>query len=68
MDNKAFKSFQTVKDELSINAEDNLVLRGTRIFVPESLQNRSVDIAHEGHQEMARTKSNDQRESMVPLQ
>ena len=57
LDNKAFKSFQTVKDELSVNAEGNLVLRGTRIVMPESLQNRSVDIAHEGHQGMAKTKA-----------
>ena len=57
LDNKVFKSFQTVKDELSVNAEGNLVLRGTRLVMPESLQNRSVDIAHEGHQGMAKTKA-----------
>ena len=57
LDNKAFKSFQTVKDELSVNAEGNLVLRGTKIVIPESLQNRSVDIVHEGHQGMAKTKA-----------
>ena len=57
LDNKTFRSFQTVKNELSVNAEGNLVLRGTTIVIRESLQNRSVDIAHEGHQGMAKTKA-----------
>ena len=43
LDNKAFKSFQTAKDELSVNAEGNLVLRGTIIVIPESLRHRHTD-------------------------
>ncbi|KAK3749040.1 hypothetical protein QZH41_005695 [Actinostola sp. cb2023] len=57
VDNRAFNSYQMVKDELSVNAEGNLVLRGTKIVMPDSLQNRSVDIAHEGHQGMVKTKA-----------
>ncbi|KAK3752378.1 hypothetical protein QZH41_000375 [Actinostola sp. cb2023] len=57
LDNRAFNSYQMVKDELSVNAEGNLVLRGTKIVMPDSLQNRSVDIAHEGHQGMVKTKA-----------
>lgn len=57
LDDKAFKSYQNVKDELSVNSEGNLVLRGTRIVIPASLQNRSVDIAHEGHQGIVKTKA-----------
>ncbi|KAK3728358.1 hypothetical protein QZH41_011397, partial [Actinostola sp. cb2023] len=54
LDNRAFNSYQMVKD---VNAEGNLVLRGTKIVMPDSLQNRSVDIAHEGHQGMVKTKA-----------
>ena len=46
-----------MKNELSVNAEGNLVLRGTRIVIPECLQNRSVDNAPGGHQGMSKTKA-----------
>ncbi|KAK2552554.1 Uncharacterized protein P5673_026409 [Acropora cervicornis] len=35
---------------------DGIVLRGDRIFVPEKLRHRMVEIAHEGHQGQVRTK------------
>lgn len=35
--NEDFKAFIRVKDELSVNAESNLILRGSRIVIPASL-------------------------------
>lgn len=41
------KAFQIVKDELSVVGK--LVLRGTRIVMPETLRNTTLKIAHECH-------------------
>ena len=45
-----------MKDELTINADFDLVLRNNRIVIPASLRERTVDIAHEGHQGVVKTK------------
>ena len=50
------KQFAKVKDDLTVNAESNLILCGSRIVIPTSLQQRAIDIAHEGHQGMVKTK------------
>ena len=51
----AVKRFRHVKDELTVGAQ-NIVLRG-RIVIPDSLQQHAIDIAHEQHQGISRTKS-----------
>ena len=43
------------KDELWVIGQ--LVIRGGRIVMPESLWNRTVLLTHEGHQGVTRTKS-----------
>ncbi|CAB4037087.1 Transposon Tf2-6 poly, partial [Paramuricea clavata] len=43
-----------VKNELT--ATESLLLRGSRIVVPASLQPTTLQLAHEGHQEIVRTK------------
>ena len=43
----ALRSYKAVKEELCVNREGDIVLRGSRIVVPESLQNRAMDIAHD---------------------
>ena len=50
------KSFKSVKDELTIGP-NNIILRGTRIVLPASLRQRAIDIAHESHQGLSRTKA-----------
>ena len=50
------KQFARIKEELTVNAESNLILRGSQIVIPASLQQRAIDIAHEGHQGMVKTK------------
>ena len=50
------KPSQAIKDELII-APQNIVLCGSRIVVPESLQQQAIDIAHETHQGLVKTKA-----------
>lgn len=56
VDQHALQSFRNVSDELA-TAEDGIILRGSRIVIPSSLQQRVINIAHEGHQGINRTKS-----------
>ena len=50
------KPFKSVKDELTIGP-NNIVLRGTRIVLPASLRQRAIDIAHESHHGLSKTKA-----------
>ena len=43
-----------MKDELAIT--DDLVLRDTRLVLPEPLHQQAIDLAHAGHQGIVRTK------------
>ena len=47
--------YKALSDELWVLGQ--LVMRGERIVMPESLRKRSVTLAHEGHQGMVRTKA-----------
>ena len=51
-----FTKLVKVKDELSVT-EDQIVLRGGRLVIPGSLQARVINLAHEGHQGICKTKS-----------
>ena len=48
--------FVKLKEELSTNAERNIILRQTRLVLPASLQQGSIDIAHIGYAGMSATK------------
>ena len=50
-----FQSFEKVKDELCTIPD--LVLRGHRIVIPETLREKVIDIAHEGHMGIVQTKA-----------
>lgn len=54
-DQKALGVFHNIKDELAATS-DGLLLRGRRIVLPKSLQAMAVDIAHEGHLGIIKTK------------
>jgi hypothetical protein len=56
-DSQDIKSYHAVRDELTISDDGDLVLRGTRLVIPRSLQDRIMDIAHEGHQGVVKTKA-----------
>lgn len=53
---KRLERMKAIIDEFSV-AEDGIVLRDTRIVVPQSLQQRTVEIAHEGHLGASKTKA-----------
>ena len=48
-------SYLPVKDELCVF--ENLVLRGTRIVIPTILRKKLLQLAHEGHQGIVKTKN-----------
>ena len=48
--------FKRVKDELTVNDELTIVLKGSRIVIPEQLHEKAVSIAHKGHQGLVKTK------------
>lgn len=53
---ETLKPFAFVKAELTVDDSD-LILRGSRIIIPEALQTRVLTLAHEGHQGIVRTKA-----------
>ena len=54
---KLVKPFLNVKDEIAVDNKNGVVLRGTRIIIPVTLQKRIVKLAHTGHQGLAKTKA-----------
>ena len=48
-------TYKAISEELWVAGQ--VVMRGTRIVIPESLQKRTFMLAHEGHQGMVRTKA-----------
>ena len=50
------RSYHNVKDELTIIG-DNIVLRGSRICIREAMQQRTINLAHQGHQGIGKTKA-----------
>ena len=54
-DNDIVKPYKSVKDELMVTSED-IILRGTRIVILESLQQKAIDLALESHQGLAKLK------------
>ena len=50
------KLFRKVKDDLTVNHDNSVILRGNCIVIPTSLQNRAMVLAHEGHQGIVKTK------------
>ena len=56
VDYKVLDSFRRVSLELCVTA-NGLILRGSRIVIPEVLQQHVVNLAHEGHQGINKTKA-----------
>ena len=49
-------AYKPVLDEVS-RASDGILLRGSRIIVPDALRERVVQLAHQGHQGIVKTKA-----------
>ncbi len=50
------KAYRKIKTELTFNEQDQIILRGSKIVLPESLRLKAIHIAHEGHQGLVKTK------------
>ena len=50
------KGVKQVANELSFDEKTGIILRGHRILVPISLQDKIIDLAHVGHQGIVKTK------------
>ena len=55
-DSPVVKHFKAIKDELTVTSQ-GIILRGNRIVIPQTLQQRAVDIAHETHLGIEKTKA-----------
>ena len=55
-DSNLVKPYKNIKDELTVTTQ-NIILRGARIIIPESLQQRAIDLAHDTHQGLVKTKA-----------
>ena len=55
IDDPDLRSFRNIHTELS--CLDNVVLQGTRLVLPRNLQHRAVNLVHEGHKGIVKTKS-----------
>ena len=56
IDIASFLIFKTIRDELSFCDETDILLRCEKIVIPRSLQTKVIEIAHEGHQGLIKTK------------
>ena len=50
------KAYRKIKSELALNEHDRIILRGSRIILPERLRLKAIHIDHEGHQGLVKTK------------
>ena len=48
--------FRKLRDELAVTTATDVVLRGDRIIVPKELRQHIINLAHEGHQGLIKTK------------
>ena len=55
MTDKQIQSFRNICYELTVT-NHGLLVRNTRLVIPEALQKEAIIIAHEGHQGMTKTK------------
>ncbi|XP_041471843.1 uncharacterized protein K02A2.6-like [Lytechinus variegatus] len=52
-----YRSLHEVRDQLTVSDGNSMLLRDHRIVIPRSLRQRIIDIAHEGHQGITKTKA-----------
>ena len=64
---KSLLPYKLASNELSVNLANGIVLRGSRIVMPKVLWKKSVKIAHEGHQGLAKTKALIREKVWFPL-
>ena len=53
----AYERLKRLSAELAVSPDRDLLLRDTRIVIPQSLQKKAVELAHLGHQGLVKTKT-----------
>ncbi|CAB3983099.1 Retrovirus-related Pol poly, partial [Paramuricea clavata] len=56
VNNSQLEPYKYIKDEITVDSHNNVLLRGTRILVSSSLRQQVINVAHEGHQGQAKPK------------
>ena len=56
IDMDTFNALARIRTDLASANARNTLMRGTRIVIPQCLQRRVVNLAHEGHQGVIKTK------------
>ena len=51
------KPFLNIKEEIAVDHANGILLRGTRVVIPSTLQANIISLAHKGHQVLAKTKA-----------
>ena len=49
--------YRNIKDQLTVNANSDLILKANRIIIPESYENAVIQLSHEGHLGLTKMKS-----------
>ena len=49
------KPYKQIKDEITFDHVNHVFLRGTRLILPDSLQDQVIKLAHQGHQGLSKT-------------
>ena len=57
LDIDTYNCLKQIRIELTATPAGDLLLRGSRIVIPGSLQKQAVSLAHEGHQGLVKTKA-----------
>ncbi len=55
VDPDTFRTYERLKDELTVGTTTQVIIR--EVVIPKELQRRVVDLAHEGHQGITKTKA-----------
>ena len=50
------RTYELLKQELSLTPEADLIIRGNRLVIPTKLRQQVISLAHEGHQGLVKTK------------
>ena len=50
------RAYSKIRQELTVTAS-GLILRGTRVVLPTKIRDRATELAHQGHQGVAKTKA-----------
>lgn len=56
VDYTTLKALYQLQNELTVNADQNIILRGTRLVLPTSVHHKAINLAHIGHMGTVKTK------------